>query len=271
MNVPFYNFHDVKLMRKYTSLSGTELLLQIVISVVKLVSKDVCPLRWLQRFFPDCIRTRVEKRIIRLRKDSAAWRYWTGALPSVVMPSRHPRILNNLPDLHRNLKKERKESNGSFKDYKQNFKNKILSYFLVSTSHFLFVYWIVLYSLLYKGYCNDKTENLNHCYNTFTYFQMVVFRRSKVGKKMRLQMCIFEFFFYINGLCGCSSDSSKCPINPVNKTVLRVFHNHVTQVRLSRAGLTVLGQQVNAALFHSAKFPFLWNLGFALSIVPKTN
>lgn len=40
--------------------------------VVKLVSTNVCPLRWLQRFPPDCIRTCVEKRIIRLQKDSAA-------------------------------------------------------------------------------------------------------------------------------------------------------------------------------------------------------
>lgn len=67
---------------------------------VKLVSKDVCPLRWLQRFLPDCIRTCVEKRIIRLQKHSAALRCWAtfdcGAF-------RHPRILKSLPDLvHKN-------------------------------------------------------------------------------------------------------------------------------------------------------------------------
>lgn len=38
----------------------------------KLVSTNVCPLLWLQQFPPDCIRTCVEKRIIRLQKDSAA-------------------------------------------------------------------------------------------------------------------------------------------------------------------------------------------------------
>lgn len=80
----------------YKSLSG---------GVVKLVSKDVCPLRCFQRFLPDCIRNCAEKRIIRLRKDAAGWCHWTVAFRWVVVPSRHPRILKNLPDLLRNWKK----------------------------------------------------------------------------------------------------------------------------------------------------------------------
>lgn len=64
--------------------------------VVKIVSKNVCPLRWLQRCLPDCIRDLCGEGDYpppkRLRSPGAAGR-------AFVLPSRHPRILVNLLDV----------------------------------------------------------------------------------------------------------------------------------------------------------------------------
>lgn len=86
-------------------MSVSKLLLQMVIKAcaVKLVSRDVCPLRRSQRILPDCIRTCGEEDYP--PPDSLR----SLAFSACVLPSRHPRILVNPPDLLYNLGGEEKK------------------------------------------------------------------------------------------------------------------------------------------------------------------